>query len=295
MLSSSQIQHTFNKLLEDLKSKNTLCSLDDYQGITLDTLNKHLIEHGPLESPYFGLLPQFYIEEHKLIPASMAVYNKEKICFEIAGLLRQWIKDHPEYGGHGTTSQGAFIFGSERDIRMPDVAYTPRVIDRELSHERGWTYQGKPYSPSFVVEVDTLTGPNSQRQALDYKMRHEYFPHGVDLGWLIDPQHKIMVVYKRYSTGRVYCVGNTSWRDLTGDDVLPEFVVKAVTLDMVLNQEAGSTDEEEIQPGFVCPLPHCREKFHRLSKFAAHTEWHRAQFAEQKYLQNLHHRMEIND
>lgn len=103
---------------------------------------------------------------------------------------------------------------------MPDVVYAPHEAIRELSDEQRWTRHGEPSAPVFVVEVDTLEGPNSQLDALDHKMRQEYFTHGVQLGWLIDPQNKIMVEYKRYPTDAPYRVGRTDWCDLDGGKCL---------------------------------------------------------------------------
>ncbi|KAL3664348.1 hypothetical protein V7S43_010672 [Phytophthora oleae] len=66
---------------------------------------------------------------------------------------------------------------------MPDVAYTPRDTDTDLSAESTWTYRGERYAPTIVVEIDKLSGRGSRRTALDHKMRNEYFQHGVQLGW----------------------------------------------------------------------------------------------------------------
>ncbi|KAG6959721.1 hypothetical protein JG687_00008612 [Phytophthora cactorum] len=71
---------------------------------------------------------------------------------------------------------------------MPDVAYTPRDTDRGLSNESTWMYRGEPFVPTFVVEIDKLSGRGSQYSALDRKMRDEYFQYGVQLGLLIDPR-----------------------------------------------------------------------------------------------------------
>ncbi len=117
-------------------------------------------------------------------------------------------------------------------------------------------------------------------------MRQQYVKYGVNLGWLIGPENKIMMVYQRCSTEEVQCVEDTSWRDFSGGDVLPEFLVEAVTLDMVLNQEAGSSDEEELEETLVCPYVNCRREFRSSRKIVAHSEWHRSQIAIQKYLQN---------
>ena len=286
-------QHLFDRLLSDLQTKPILCSLADYPGISLELLNRYLQEHGPLYNIQFGLLTRFYIDEEKLIPHPMFTYGKEKVVFKIGGLLEDWIKWNPQYGGRGTSSQGAFIIGHSRDVRMPDVAYTPRDTDRNLSHAQQWTYQGKPFCPSFVVEVDTLTGSGSQLRHLDYKMRNEYFTHGVELGWLIDPEHRIMIEYKKTNArtrrGGVYASDDHSWRNLSGQNVLPGFTVEAVQLDMVLNQASGSSSEDEFDEEIVCPLPNCLYTFTTLAEMASHAEWHRSENAKQKYLQRPQH------
>jgi Uma2 family endonuclease len=142
---------------------------------------------------------------------------------KIVALLDRWIDWNPRIGGRATCSQGAFNIGE--NVRMPDVAYTPRDTDRNLFQDQIWTYHGEPFAPTFVVEVDTLSGQHSQLDALDYKMRHEYFQHGIELGWLIDPENKIMYVYKLRG-GNVMRVRDRSWRNLSGENVLPGFVLE---------------------------------------------------------------------
>ncbi|KAL8016510.1 putative restriction endonuclease type II, Zinc finger C2H2-type [Plasmopara halstedii] len=134
----------------------------------------------------------------------------------------------------------------------------------------------KPFAPTFVVEIDTLTGPHSKLGALDRKMRREYFPHGVQLGWLIDPKNKIMYEYKRYTRGKrlVRRVGNSAWRDLDGGTVLPGFTLNCEDLDDVLDQESGSSSEEEVD--LVCPVPACGLRLRTYGELAAHAESHRA-------------------
>jgi hypothetical protein len=45
-----------------------------------------------------------------------------------------------------------------------------------------------------------------------------------------------MIVYKLNEAGDVVVSTDTSWRDLSGEDILPGFSVSSVELDMVLNQ-----------------------------------------------------------
>lgn len=126
---------------------------------------------------------------------------------------------------------------------MPDLAHTPRQIHRALTEQQLRTYKGAPFSPSFVVEVDLLSGKGSKRNELDRKMREIYFKrrangwNGVELGWLIDPTNKIMIEYTWNSRrSSVLKSSEESWRDLDASPTLPGFVVEAADLDRVLAQ-----------------------------------------------------------
>ncbi|GMF30025.1 unnamed protein product [Phytophthora lilii] len=145
-------EDVLTRLVRDLETKKTLLHVKDYPRVELKVLNLRVKKLGPLVNPVFGEQPAFFIDEGRFIPYRMVVV---------------------------TTSLGAFIFGT--NVRMPDVAYTPRDTDRGLSTESTWTYRGEHFVPTFVVEIDELSGPGSQRRALDRKMRNEYFQHGVQL------------------------------------------------------------------------------------------------------------------
>ncbi|KAJ3325319.1 N-acetyl-glucosamine-6-phosphate deacetylase [Boothiomyces sp. JEL0866] len=180
------------------------------------------------------------------------------------GKCANTIRDYP---GRGTTSQGSFILGENRDGRMPDVAYTPRNVDRNFNQLQRWTYQGEPFAPTFVVEIDTLTGSSSQRSRLHRKMIDDYFPHNAD-------------------TGDVDVSADFSWRNLYGDEVLPEFIVEYLDLDLVLNQEPGSSSEDEMDAAYYCRK--CDMEFKKDSEMAKHSEWHQSQAQKAKFLRNQH-------
>ncbi|KAL3664396.1 hypothetical protein V7S43_010719 [Phytophthora oleae] len=172
---------------------------------------------------------------------------------------------------------------------MPDVAYSPRDTDRGSPSASTWMYRGEPFVPSFVVEVDKLSGRGSQRSAFDRKMRNEYFQNGVKLGWLVDPRPECHAMYVYYldNDNQVQCSANSAWRDLDGGDVLPGFRITSTSLDRVLNQDSGSSSEEEVD--LTCPVRGCDQQFRALGRLHVHIEWHRAERADQKYLakQNL--------
>ncbi|KAG1708647.1 hypothetical protein DVH05_022276 [Phytophthora capsici] len=269
------------RLVHDLETMNTLCKVKDYPGVELKKLNLRVKKIGPLVNPVFGEQLAFFIDEGRFIPYRMVNYGNEKVAAKISRVLDLWATCSGQ-GGHAIISRGAFVFGT--DVRMPDIAYMPRDTDRGLSPESTWTYHGEPFVPTFVVEIDKLYGRGSQRKNLDRKMRDEYFQHGVQLGWLIDPRPKVQLMYEYYldDNGDVQCSDTNAWRDLDGGDVLPGFKIRAPTLEMVLNQDSGSSSEEEVD--FTCPERGCRKRFRSRSAWTAHTEWHREETAIAKYL-----------
>lgn len=74
---------------------------------------------------------------------------------------------------------------------MPDVTYTLRrkYDRRNLDPGQVWVHGGEPFVRSFVVEIDRVSGPGSQRELLDRKMC-KFFERGVQLTCLIDPHQE---------------------------------------------------------------------------------------------------------
>ncbi|EEY60085.1 uncharacterized protein PITG_12378 [Phytophthora infestans T30-4] len=279
-------EDVLTRLVCDLETKTTLCYVKDYPGVELEQLNNHAKKLGPLVNPVFGEQPAFFIDEGRFCPYRMVVYGNMKVATKIARVLDEWATWSGK-GGRVTTSQGAFILEQrlgKPNVRMPDVAYTPRYDDRNLTREQMWTYRGDPYVPTFVVEIYELSGLGSKLSALDGKMRNDYFQHGVQLGWLIDPRPDLQRMYEYYfdDNGDVQCSDNSAWRDLDGGDVLPGFKMRAPVLEMVLNQDSGSSSEDEVD--LLCPYPRCNKRFRSYGACAAHAEWHRKERSISKYL-----------
>ncbi|CAI5724713.1 hypothetical protein KXD40_003421 [Peronospora effusa] len=273
-------QESLAQLVRDLETKETLCHVKEYPEVELKKLNDYVKKHGPLVNPVFGEQPAFFIDEGRFVPYRMFLYGNSIVTTKIGCILGNWAT----WSGDGgrVTMQGEFISGT--DVRLPAIAYTPRDTHKGPLNGSTWTYHGEPYAPTFVVEIDKLSGQGSQRSTLDRKMRNEYFQHGVRLGWLIDPRpgHQHMYEYYLDETGGVQCSDNTAWRDLSGGNVLPGFTLMSTVLEMVLNQDPGSSEEEEVD--LECPYPTCRQRFRYPGAFTAHVEWHRAERARQKYL-----------
>lgn len=60
----------------------------------------------------------------------------------------------------------------------------------------------------------------------------------------------------RTRCGGLYASADHSWRDLSRGETLHGFNAEAVQLDIVLNQAAGSSSEDELQ--LTCPYPDCQ-------------------------------------
>ena len=83
-------------------------------------------------------------------------------------------------------------------VKAPDVAFTPKDIYCGLDAQQLDTFQGAPFYPIFVVEVDDLSTA-SKLNTLTSKFLETYFPAGVELGWLVDPINKTIFTFKKES------------------------------------------------------------------------------------------------
>jgi len=144
---------------------------------------------------------------------------------EIFGQLRSW-NIQTRQNGVPTMSQGGFNFGGR--IQAPDVSFTPSDIYRGLDNNQLDTFQGDPFCPTFVVEVEDLSVTRKLNELTD-KFRTTYFPAGVKLGWLVDPINWNIYVFKRDRDDVVRRYYHAWFDDdgvstvLDGRDVLPGF------------------------------------------------------------------------
>ncbi|KAE8884688.1 hypothetical protein PF005_g12818 [Phytophthora fragariae] len=277
-----------NRLVCDLESKKTLCCCDDYPGISENVLNEYLAEHSPPTNPVFGKMGVFWIDEGYFVPGRDVVPGCCELVPVLGTKVSQW-SDWSRYKGSLMLSVGAYIYDERTrtptTVRTADVSFIPRNARRDLSVPQLWQLNGgELYAPSFVVEIDRLSGENSQLDALDDKMRNEFFTHGVQLGWLIDPRSECrkMVEYKLNAAGEVVRVDNDSWRDLDCGDVLPGFHLSKTYLEMALDPDLDCGEDEEID--LVCPERGYDEHIRSSGKWVAHLDNYQRERAMLKYV-----------
>jgi len=185
-------------------------TIEEFEEINdwLKTKPVDLNEHSKNRFKDLETISHFEYENGYLIPMPETPIEKEGAVCEISRQLANWNIQTGE-NGVPTTSQGGFDFSvmlGDRTIRAPDVAFTPKETYRTLSAEQLRTFRGKPFHPSFVVEVEDVSRAFKLAE-LTTKFKETYFPAGVDLGWLLDPINKVIFTFKKI--GMVLYVGVT--------------------------------------------------------------------------------------
>ena len=133
-------------------------------------------------------------------------------CGRLLAAVLRWADDD----GSGVAFDSSTGFElPDGAVRSPDVAWVRRVRLARIAPEdrRGFL----PLCPDFVVE---LLSPSDSRPAVERKME-EYRENGARLGWLLDPDHRSVTIYR--------AGGGTERRQrpdsVTGEEVLPGFVL----------------------------------------------------------------------
>ncbi|KAL1920698.1 uncharacterized protein VTP21DRAFT_1075 [Calcarisporiella thermophila] len=214
----------------------------------------------------------------RLIPMPQSPISKEAVVAEILGQLRRW-NICTQQNGIVTSSQGGFNFAvlGGREIKAPDIAFTPKETFRALDQQQLRTFQGQPFHPTFVVEVEDVSRP-SKLAELTEKFKGSYFPAGVELGWLIDPDNKKIYVFKKTRNGSVRRYSH-EWKNVSGGNVLPRFVLKIRLVEDVISQEPSESGSSS-QGNLEIHCPECTEIFSDRFSFVSHYEdeharkWH---------------------
>lgn len=101
--------------------------------------------------------------------------------------LASWAEESGTGIAFGSDLGVRFADGS---MRAPDAAWVSR--ERWSSLEPGQRKQFLPFCPEFVIE---LRSPSDRASRVEEKMER-WVGKGAQLGWLIDPQRKLVMVYR---------------------------------------------------------------------------------------------------
>ncbi len=134
--------------------------------------------------------------------------------WNLSGELYLWWRSAGEPGKAFDSSTG-FILPNGA-TRSPDASWLSCQRWEALTSEQKGTF---PHiCPDFVVELRSSSDTLSDLQA---KMR-EYMENGACLGWLLDPKHRRVEIYRPGK--RVEVLENPV--ELSGEDILPGFILK---------------------------------------------------------------------
>ena len=131
----------------------------------------------------------------------------------LTGQLYRWYEDSEDLGKVFDSSTG-FILPNGA-TRSPDASWVSGERWQALTPEQKGTFAN--ICPDFVVE---LRSSSDSLKSVQDKMR-EYIDNGAKLGWLIDPQHRRVEIYRPGKD--VDVLENPA--ELSGEAVLAGFVL----------------------------------------------------------------------
>ncbi|WP_017328367.1 Uma2 family endonuclease [Synechococcus sp. PCC 7336] len=135
---------------------------------------------------------------------------------EAIGQLWNW--NHQNRLGKVFSSQTCFKLPNGAK-RMPDAAWVRR--DRwqalSLAERQGFV----PLAPDFVAEIRSPSDPLPPLQA----KLHEYLDAGVRLAWLIDPQRRVVEIYRPEQVELL-----PAPTELSGEEILSGFIFNVSAL-----------------------------------------------------------------
>lgn len=131
----------------------------------------------------------------------------------LIGQLDRWYEESDDSGKAFDCSTG-FILPNGA-IRAPDASWVSQASWQALTPEQKGTFAN--ICPDFAVE---LRSSSDSLKSLQEKMR-EYIDNGAKLGWLIDPQHRKVEIYRPGSATEVL----ENPVELSGEPILPGFVL----------------------------------------------------------------------
>lgn len=130
----------------------------------------------------------------ELIVMTPAGFNTSRMNQRIGRFLDEWA----EADGHGvaTDSNGGYTL-PDGSVRAPDAAWVSLERLQEISAEDQDRFL--PACPEFVIE---LRSPSDSLPDAEAKMEM-WIANGVQAGWLIDPERKVVEIYRPGQTVEV--------------------------------------------------------------------------------------------
>lgn len=147
----------------------------------------------------------------ELIVLAPTAWGSSKRNFKLGGQMYVW--NEQTQLGEAFDSSGGFVLPNGAQ-RSPDVAWVEKSRIEALNPDPD---KFLPLAPDFLIELRSASDSLSKLQE---KMQ-EYRDNGVRLGWLIDPQHQRVEIYRIDKETEILQLPT----QLSGEDVLPGFIL----------------------------------------------------------------------
>ena len=145
-----------------------------------------------------------------LVEKTMGHYESY-LAIRLAGFLLDFVKKQDLGVVHGESGMMRLMPGL---IRIPDISFT--TWERIQSLTVGFKEVAElPLAPDLAIEV---LSPSNTQQEMDRKLR-EYFEHGAQQVWYLEPRKKELTIYSAPDNWTIVDKNGT----VTGGDVLPGF------------------------------------------------------------------------
>jgi Uma2 family endonuclease len=152
----------------------------------------------------------------ELIILAPTAWGSSKRNFKLITQIGIW--NEKTQLGEAFESSGGFVLPNGAQ-RSPDVAWVERSRIEAINPDPD---KFLPLAPDFLIELRSATDSLTK---LQQKMQ-EYQANGVRLGWLIDPQHQRVEIYRSGQEREVL----ESPTQLSGEAVLPGFLLDLTTI-----------------------------------------------------------------
>lgn len=159
-------------------------------------------------------VPDYYeLVRGRIVPMPPPNMNYGLIEMNIGGQIYMFLQSHP-FGRLVGGDSGVYTSRAPDTVRGADLYY----ITKERLAKRDPSKAYLDVAPDWITEV---LSPSNTEAYIQEKLA-EYFDIGVRMVWLVDPEARVVQVYRSLSDVRTFRESDV----ITGEDVLPGFSVQ---------------------------------------------------------------------
>ena len=162
---------------------------------------------------------RYELIEGELHVSTSPSFLHQSLLFKLAGIFTEYLTSHPV----GRFTGGVGVIFDDFNGVIPDFVY--------FSHERGKSIlKGERFSgaPEIVVEI---LSPGASNERRDKQVKRDlYSKRGVDEYWIVNPESRMIEVYRKRKEGGLQFYVSLHENDDLTSPLLPDFRTPVSTL-----------------------------------------------------------------